>query len=43
MQEIPQWMDWVAIGFTALLLLGSGFIMSNGAVEAERKLERRRK
>lgn len=43
MQEIPQWMDYVAVGFAVLILLGSGLIVSNGAVEAERNLDRKRK
>lgn len=43
MQEIPQWMDWVAVGFAILILIGSGLMVSNGAIEAERKLERKRK
>lgn len=38
--EIPPWMDWVVVGFTGLLLVGSGLVMSNGAIKAERDLER---
>ncbi|MGD1902042.1 MAG: hypothetical protein ACFB9N_07355 [Geitlerinemataceae cyanobacterium] len=41
MQEIPQWMDYVAVGFAVLILIGSGFMVSNGAVEAERDLKRK--
>ena len=43
MQEIPQWMDWVAVGFAVLILIGSGLMVSNGAIEAEQKLDRKRK
>jgi len=32
--EIPAWMDWVVVG--------SGLVMSNGAVEAEEKLQRQK-
>ncbi len=35
-------MDWVVVGFAALILLGSGLVMSNGAVEAEEKLQRQK-
>ncbi|MDC0833594.1 hypothetical protein CKA32_007089 [Geitlerinema sp. FC II] len=38
--EIPAWMDWVVVGFAAALLLGSGLVMSNGAIEDEQKLQR---
>jgi hypothetical protein len=40
MQEIPQWMDWVAVGFAILILIGSGLLTANGAIEAEKNLER---
>lgn len=36
--EIPAWMDLVVVGFAIALLLGSGLVMSNGAIKAEKEL-----
>ncbi len=36
--EVPAWMDWVVVGFAIALLVGSGLVMSNGAIKAEKEL-----
>ncbi|WP_258719061.1 hypothetical protein [Phormidium yuhuli] len=40
--EIPAWMDWVVVGFAIAILVGSGLVMSNGAIKAEKDLSSKR-